>query len=44
MRVPKRITGADHSVVVMKDGNASRAKGVDYPAGFIDQPLYGRNL
>jgi len=28
----------------MKDGNASGAKGVDYPAGFKGQPFYGRNL
>ena len=32
MRVPMRGTGADHPVVAMKDGNASGAKGVDYPA------------
>jgi hypothetical protein len=38
MRVPMRGTGTDHSVVAMKDGNASLAKGVDYPARFRDQP------
>jgi hypothetical protein len=44
MRVPMRNTGADHLVVAVKDGNASGAKGVDYPAGFRGQPFYGRNL
>lgn len=44
MRVPKRSTGADHPVVAMKGGNASGAKGMDYPAGFRGQPFYGRNL
>jgi hypothetical protein len=44
MRVPMRGTGADHSVVAMKDGNASGAKGVDYSAGFRGQPVNGRNL
>jgi hypothetical protein len=44
MRVPMRSTGADRPVVAMKDGNASGAKGVDYPAGFKGQPFYGRNL
>ena len=44
MRVPMRGTGADHPVVAMKDGNASGAKGVDYPAGFRGQPDDGRNL
>ena len=44
MRVPMRDTGADHPVVAMKDGNASGAKGVDYPTGFKGQPVYGRNL
>jgi hypothetical protein len=44
MRVPMRGTGTDHSVVAMKDGNVSGAKGVDYPAGFRGQPFYGRNL
>jgi len=28
----------------MKDGNASGAKGVDYPTGFKGQPVDGRNL
>jgi hypothetical protein len=44
MRVPMRGTGADHFAVAMKDGNASGAKGVDYPARFKGQPFYGRNL
>ena len=44
MRVPMRNTGADHSVVVMKAGNAAGAKGVDYSAGFRGQPVDGRNL
>ena len=44
MRVPMRGTGADHFVVAMKDGNASRAKGVDYSAGFRGQPVEERNL
>ena len=35
---------ADHPVVAMKDGNASGAKGVDYPTGFKGQPFYGRDL
>jgi RNA-directed DNA polymerase len=40
MRVPKRNTGADHSVVAMKGGNAPGAKGVGYPAGFGGQPRH----
>jgi hypothetical protein len=44
MRVPMWSTGTDYPVVVSKDGNASGAKGVDYPAGFEEQPLNGRNL
>jgi len=44
MRVPKRDTGADHSAVAMKGSNVPGAKGVDYPAEFRGQPLYGRNL
>jgi hypothetical protein len=44
MRVPRRNTGTDHSVVAMKDGNASGAKGVDYSARFRGQPVDGRNL
>ena len=44
MRVPKRNTGTDHSVVAMKGSNVLGAKGVDYPAGFRGQPFYGRNL
>jgi len=44
MRVPMRSTGADYPVVVMKDGNASGAKGVNYSAGFRGQPVDGRNL
>jgi len=43
MRVPMRGTGADYSVVVMRDGNTSGAKGVGYPARFKGQPLYGRS-
>ncbi len=38
MRVLMQGTGADHSVVVKKVGNATGAKGVNYPAGFRDQP------
>jgi len=44
VRVPMRDTGTDHPVVVMKDSNASGAKGVDYSAGLRGQPFYGRNL
>jgi hypothetical protein len=44
MRVPMGGTGADEPVIAMKDGNASGAKGVDYPAGFKGQPFYGRDL
>ena len=38
MRVPKRNTGTDHSVVAMKGSNVPGAKGVGYPAGFRGQP------
>lgn len=41
MRVPIRGAGTDHSVVAVRAGNAAGAKGVDYPAGFRDQPLMG---
>ena len=44
MRVPKRNTGTDHSVVAMKGSNVLGAKGVGYPAGFRGQPFYGRTL
>jgi hypothetical protein len=44
VRVPRRNTGTDHAVVARKDGNASVAKGVDYPVGFRGQPVDGRNL
>jgi len=43
MRVPKRNTGADHSVVARKGRNGPGAKGVDYPAGLRGQPDNGRN-
>jgi len=38
MRVPMRSTGTDRPVVVVKDGNASGAKGAGYPARFGGQP------
>jgi hypothetical protein len=41
MRVPMRDTGADHSVIVRKDGNASGAKGVGCPALLSGQPVMG---
>ncbi len=41
MRVPKRSTGADYLVVVMKQSNVCGAKGVDYPAILRGQPLMG---
>ena len=41
MRVPRRGTVADHSVVAMKDGNVSGAKGVGCPALFSGQPEMG---
>jgi len=41
MRVPMRITGADHPVVAMKDGNASGAKGVDHLVLLFGQPEMG---
>jgi hypothetical protein len=44
MRVPRRDTGAGHSVVARKGSNVPGVKGVGYPAGFRGQPFYGRNL
>ena len=44
MRVLMRGTGADHSVVVMKGGNASGAKGVGCLALFSGQPEMGGAL
>ncbi len=41
MRVPMQGTGADYLVVAMKVGNATGAKGIDYPAIFRDQPFMG---
>ena len=40
-RVPKRGTGADGFVVVMKPGNAGGAKGPDSPAEDTGQPAMG---
>ncbi len=40
-RVPKRSTGADGSVLVMKPGNAGRAKGPGSPAEDGGQPEMG---
>ena len=42
MRVPMRDTGADHSVVAMKDGNASGAKGwIIQPDSKVNQLMGG---
>ena len=41
MRVPMRSTGADHSAVAMKDGNASGAKGLDHLSLLFGQPVTG---
>ena len=39
-----RDTGADQLVVVMKLGNASGAKGLNYPAQSQGQPEDGKSL
>ena len=41
IRVPKRDTGTDGSVVVMKPGNAGGAKGPDTPTEDASQPARG---
>jgi hypothetical protein len=40
-RVPRRDTGADEPVVVMKPGNAGGATGLDDLAEGADQPAMG---
>jgi hypothetical protein len=41
VRVPRRSTGADQPVVVMKSGNADGAKGLNYSVLFDGQPEMG---
>jgi hypothetical protein len=41
IRVPRRDTETDGSVVVMKPGNAGGAKGPDTPAEDASQPVRG---
>ena len=49
MRVPRRNTGAGHSLVTRSGTNEPGVKGMDYPAGFRGQPcpageeLVGKN-
>jgi hypothetical protein len=38
MRVPKRGTGADYSIVAKKTGNTVGAKGVNYHVEIMKQP------